>query len=514
MLIGVVSIGGTPLAYGNVFDGSWKFGNFVAEYLCQYLRDNSKHQIDILYFQETDELSNIFDKCNKYDVLFFALDLVNYNIVKNYINNYINENIVSALFGHLTSSYYEEILNEINTNYCLIGDPEEPSVRLINSLESKIDLSNDLNIANRNNYLKKEKNICTVINRPRCYDYYENDTLENNIRKTHCLALKNQVCAYNCSFCWSNKGKYIYKDINKIVNEIKYVALKFKVKDFYFTDNDILDYKNINEYNIILNLFQEIINLKLKLSIFVFCKSKSININNIPLLKKMKEAGVYCIFIGIDAGNNEDLKLYRKASNLDHGYNAIKILKELNIWYRFGLIGINPYSSVKSISENYNFLDKVHCTNYNQYCGMKVMLFKNTPLYYQAKNDLLLTDNYSFKTFYGYKFKNKEINAYLNVFDDINSKISMKDFTQFYVLKNQYEKTKAVVKLNDDNIVENIEEKLYKVIHQYFELIFKNNDLLSAKDKEEQFINEIYTISSNNRTLFRKYKKIYNSIMN
>lgn len=514
MLIGIVSIGGSPLAYGNVYDGSWRFGNFVAEYLCEYLRNSTNDKVDMIYYQEKDDIAIMSNTFNKYDILFFALDFVNYSIIKNYVNYLKKEKIVSVLFGHLISNYYIDVINEINVDYCIIGDSEEPAKKILNCILKKIDFSNDISIVSKDNYLNKQKNICSDVNRKKCFDYYINDSYENNIEKTHCISLKNQVCQYNCSFCWSNKGKYIFKDINNIIEEIKYVALTFKIKDFYFTDNDILDYRNQNEYDYIKKLFEEITKLNLKLSIFVFSKSKNINEKNIPILEKMKKAGVYCIFIGIDGGNNDDLRLYRKASNLEQGYNAIQILNNLNIWYRVGLIAINPYSTLFTLKENYKFLCKIHCSNYFQYCGMKVMLFKGTPLYYKVKNDLLLEDNYSIKTFYGYKFKNTNILKYLKFTEQLLKTISSKNFIPFFALRKQYEKTKTISNINDDNLIDNIEKELFDTVSNYFKLLFEDNNIDLAKHYEEKFINKICTICSNNENLLKKYKKLYNSIMN
>lgn len=511
MKIVIVSIGGTPLAYGNVYNGSPRFSNFVAEHLCGYLRKNDNSIIDILYFQETDNILEIYKILNNYEIIFFALDFVNFNIAKKYIKKFKKKQIITILFGHLVSSYYIEIINEIKPNYIILGDPEEPSLRLLKSIKKNQNIFNDQNIVTLNDFNSKSKNICLDLDNYPCFDYYKNNSFEENQNKTHCISLKNQVCMCNCSFCWSNKGKYKYKKVKNILDEMNYVAIEYGIKDFYFTDNDILDYRNESEFNIIDELFTGIIDLKLNISIFVFAKSRNINEKNIPLLKKMKQAGVYCIFIGIDSGNNEDLKLYRKSSNLDNAYNAIRIFKKLGIWYRIGLIGVNPYSTLNRLKENYVFLTNIRSTNYYNYGGMKVMIFKNTPLYFKVLEDnLLLEKNYNFKSFYSYTFKNKEIIPYVKFIQDILlSKIEYKNFIPYFALRKNYEKTKVVSKINEDKIIEDIENKLFDVINNYFKILFIDNDLKQAKKQMDNFINNLLDINKNNRDLMKKYNEIY-----
>ena len=506
----IVSLGGTPLAYGNVYDSSPRLGNFVAEYFCGYLRNNTTWDIDIIFFNKFDEWGLLVDQL-KGDCAFFALDIVNYKTVKNIIelNKKVNPNMKNVLFGHFTTAYYQEVLFDIDADYCLLGDAENPGVQLLDALENEQNVDDVKYIASKNSFHDKSKAICMDRDRWPCFDFYEN-TKGKNSRKTHCLSLKNNVCNRACSFCWSSKGRYVFKSVDRIIEEIKHVCINYKVKDFYFTDNDILDYGNQEEREIISKVFDGIISEKLNISIFVFAKPKSINKKNLDLLLKMKKAGVYSIFIGVDAGNDLDLKLYNKGSTFKEVFQAIRLLKKNKIWYRIGFIATNPYTTSEKLRQNYRFLRRIGDSNYFHYGGTRVMLFKDTPLYLKVKKNNLLKENYTYLNYYEYKYADAEVEPIISfLYDELFPELEDRIYAPYFAVRRFFEMTSTVCKVPGRKILRSYEKKQRSIVLKYFKILFLDNNLEKARAKKESFIKAIETNSCNFNERINFYKQAF-----
>ena len=74
------------------------------------------------------------------------------------------------------------------------------------------------------------------------------------------------------------------------------------------------------------------------------------------MIDKLVRSGVYSVFIGIEAGNEADLKLYRKTATLTENALALRACKENEIFAETGFICINPYSTLDTLRQNVDFI--------------------------------------------------------------------------------------------------------------------------------------------------------------
>jgi radical SAM superfamily enzyme YgiQ (UPF0313 family) len=118
-----------------------------------------------------------------------------------------------------------------------------------------------------------------------------------------------------------NNGVYSYRDIEDVVNEIENI----ETRNIYIVDDDFL-FNNER-----LERFIELIKKK-KIKKNYICYGRSDFIaKNEPLMKKLKEIGLYYVLVGLEAINDKNLDSYNKHSNIENNIKSIDICNKLGI---------------------------------------------------------------------------------------------------------------------------------------------------------------------------------------
>ena len=79
------------------------------------------------------------------------------------------------------------------------------------------------------------------------------------------------------------------------------------------------------------------------------------------LLKLMSKAGFASMFVGIEAANDKDLKIYNKKARTEDNYTIMRLLREADIYPVIGFINLNPYSTHQTVKINLDFLINQNC---------------------------------------------------------------------------------------------------------------------------------------------------------
>lgn len=496
---------------------SFKYGNTGIDYLANFLRQNKNDQIDTRFFHHNESTEIIIDRLPlNYDIYGFSVFETNYYQMLEISQKLkqINSNIIIVFGGQfVTLNYFDMIQERRSVDYYVLGDGESPIKRIIDFHREKTGyLCNDPNIASNIDFSSKRANVESDINRGSDYDYYKYDSFDNNVQKTHCIMTKSNICAGNCSFCCSQKGKVHYKNIDRILNEIKHLAITYGVRKFFLTDDDIFDVDSDENRQRLNKLFDQIIALNFNITFSAFAKAKSIyNPANYELIQKMRKAGFSHIFIGIDAGNEEDMKLYNKSSKLKEGKKALEILKRNEISARYGLIFFNPYTTFERMQENYHFLIDVKSTNYYHYGGLFLQLLSGTRLLKMVRDDGLLKDSFSYLNNSEYYFLNKEIepyakfikNEFLPKADDVKN--------QFNTLKSVYalvstvnEKAKKFA-----SYIEEYEQREFFQISNYFGHLYEDGDIDYCRNNIDDYILDMKENSREYKDVILELRDIY-----
>jgi anaerobic magnesium-protoporphyrin IX monomethyl ester cyclase len=131
-------------------------------------------------------------------------------------------------------------------------------------------------------------------------------------------------CPYNCDFCSKPVfGNYFRKrDIADIITEIEYImSLGY---DYLWIADDCftLDLKFLE------NFCEAIINNNIDIK--WNCLSRA-DFKNDKIIKKMKKAGCDKIYLGLESGNDEILKIMNKKATTEDGKLCVKFFKDAGI---------------------------------------------------------------------------------------------------------------------------------------------------------------------------------------
>lgn len=164
-------------------------------------------------------------------------------------------------------------------------------------------------------------------------------------------------CPYRCAYCAGPLifGKtHRFHSTDRVIEEMKLLKEKYKADSIQFFDETF----TINRKRVI-ELCDKIIGERLDLVWSCFTR---VNLVDKELLRKMKQAGCYLIFYGLESGVQRLLDLIQKDIRLEHAERAMKITHEAGIetWASF-MLGL-PSETREEAEQTIDFAIKVNPT--------------------------------------------------------------------------------------------------------------------------------------------------------
>ena len=77
------------------------------------------------------------------------------------------------------------------------------------------------------------------------------------------------------------------------------------------------------------------------------------------LFRKLRDAGLFLVYMGIESGTEQGLKVLNKEMTVEENLAAIRTLKELNLNVSYGFMLFDPSSTFESVRENLLFLKEI-----------------------------------------------------------------------------------------------------------------------------------------------------------
>lgn len=208
-------------------------------------------------------------------------------------------------------------------------------------------------------------------------------------RKNLTVPVRTSIgCNGFCNFCYRPYKGWIGISSTKVVELFNYYVnegfRKFLIVDDNFPGTDLV---RVNE------IAEEFIKIKEKFPDFNFefdARANSFgdyqkdNFNHL-LIDKLIRAGLRNIFVGIESGNTEDLKYFRKfcvtMDPLKQNIYFLKNIKKRSVLLTPGFIMINEESKMERVSKNLDFIDKylppqitpeIYCYKISFYSGAEL----------------------------------------------------------------------------------------------------------------------------------------------
>jgi len=303
-------------------------------------------------------------------------------------------NILICLGSYEATYNYKRIMKELpSADYIIRGEGEMPFYRLILTLNR----ASNLSLVNGLVYRENGKIIANSLS-PTFIDMENSPPLDRSILlqyklKEACMST-TRGCRRNCSFCSSKSfwKRWRGRSYLKVVDEIDDLYNNYNIRHFLFLDNSYEDSCD-NNNNRILRIANELLKRNLKLVYNVNFRAeffKNVDLNTFYTLTR---SGLYGVFIGIEAGNEEDLRKYNKTATVGDNSFALSYCRDNNIYYEVGFININPYSTVEKLRQNANFIFQNNLGGDLKCILSRYKLIPQTTLYKKVKNDGLLIDN-------------------------------------------------------------------------------------------------------------------------
>jgi anaerobic magnesium-protoporphyrin IX monomethyl ester cyclase len=176
--------------------------------------------------------------------------------------------------------------------------------------------------------------------------------------------LASRGCARRCSFCSIHTfyrtapGKVVRaRKPEKIVEEMIGLQQRFNARVFLFQDDDFPLWGNAGR-RWADELVGRIHDSGLTRSTVwkISCRGEYVEPE---LFSRLRDAGLFLVYMGIESGVDQGLKILHKEMTVEQNLGAIRTLKEVGIQFSYGFMLFDPSSTFDSVRENVGFLRKI-----------------------------------------------------------------------------------------------------------------------------------------------------------
>jgi len=317
--------------------------------------------------------------------------------------------VTVSLGGCFPSIHYNELMRDWpDVDYIIKGEGEIAFYKLLQYLESKLDSVTEVpNLVYRvkDEIRSSQENI--FVDDLDVLPFPARDLLIDSDLNVASI-FTSRGCTRNCSFCLSHVYWKKWRGVSpkRVVDEIENIIEETGLHRFLIHDNSFEDPGFSRERMIA--IAQEIINRKVNITYWTFFRAESYKNMDSELVKILRKSGLASVEIGIETGNEEDLKLYGKTASMEDNKNCLKFLRENKIYPYIGFMNFNPYSALERLRENCKFLREYkYASNVERFITF-TELYEGTKLIQKVRQDGLLREDSTYEK-NKYHYVNPEI---------------------------------------------------------------------------------------------------------
>lgn len=134
--------------------------------------------------------------------------------------------------------------------------------------------------------------------------------------------------------------------------------------------------------------------------------------------RKMRDSGLFLVFIGIEDGTDEGLRKMNKRQSVAQCLDAVEVLKKLGIGFDYGFMLFQPSTTFSSLYTNLRFIHGICSDGWSPVSYLKMMPYYSTVIEKELIEEDRLTGN---PGHYDYSFREESLNDY---YDFISSAFS------------------------------------------------------------------------------------------
>ncbi len=379
------------------------------EYLAAFIRPHVEHVEIVDLIKERKPLSH-FLRTRKPDLVGVTLNYISTHRTSLEIAAEAKRHGADTVFGgYLATALAEEFAAEKDVDYVVRGEGELTLLELVERrpLETILGLTylhNGTVVSNENRPLIEDLDSLPFPERDRRRYHYALPfaDLEPDANTAYELIITSRGCWGRCTFCTEpmmSNGKQRYRSPDNVIAEIEQLVklhrgkrLRLHIADPNFGGS----IKKTHELCDKLIEFQQRTDQQVNLFISVRTSTMA---NNPDLVRKLAQAGVDFVFVGMESPNKEDLKAIRKGGGAAEKQElAVKLLQENGaaVMSCF-LLGL-PNQTEKDVFELLDYARSLHLED--AYFAV-VCPLPGSQLYeeHMAKGDLLEPDHRKWKLY-------------------------------------------------------------------------------------------------------------------
>ena len=319
-----------------------------------------------------------------------------------------NSETIICVGGVLSTYYGKTLLEECGAfDIAVKGEGEITFHEIVSCIYEKKDIHGVKGI-----FYRSHGDVCENLDRPSIEDLNiltmpaRDYLMDKNLSIAQISTSRG--CVGICSFCASQLSwkKWRGRPISQVVDEIEELTTQYNIRIFNFIDASFEDpdpgLSRMTE------MVDEIIRRSIAIGYFADFRSDFYKKADDAVMKKLKDSGLCGVCIGIESGNDEDLKIYKKRTTVEDNNISIAFFKSYGINVEPGFINFNPYTTISKLKKNIRFLEHNGYACNIDYIVNRFKMYPGTTLYGRVLSDDLVHKD--MKSDYAYSFIDHQIN--------------------------------------------------------------------------------------------------------
>ncbi len=193
---------------------------------------------------------------------------------------------------------------------------------------------------------------------------------------------------------------------------------------------------------------------------FVFnCRAESVTEASAAALGRLRGVGLDLVFIGLDAGNANDLKLYGKSACIADNYRATQLLREAGVALDYGFIMFNPFSTFATLRDNADFLERAGLDVDGPILQRRLEIYQGSAITTHIRNKGLLNPENEFVVVdsFGYRFVDKRMADVWSVLRELDNVPVHSDFLDLVKAFSRKLKDSSTIEQRDAELIQHVD---------------------------------------------------------
>ncbi len=441
-----------------------------------------KNKTDNLYIDlDSYDMYEVYDKSKipQYDILGISINigtLDRFDDIYKFIK--VNNLKIPIIVGNAIPTFaYKELISLYDDIVCIRGEGEEAFLKIVEIYKNTGVISKESLTGVSNIVIKNINDIsCSKMH---TLDLSEIDMTVRELGFINYIKNNNGImriegsrgCHWGkCNFCCINskygEGTWRGYDLNKVLNEL-IILSNSGINSPYFSDEDFFG----QQYDRIETLSSQIIQAKTKgiispnMNFFIsILAADVVSDEGFKALKKLKEAGLREVFIGIESGEQNQIKRYQKKANVDINIFALEKLKYLDLQVDIGFILFDPFLKYEELCKNLSYLETIKLNDYDSRSIKRLRIQPLTSIEHKYK-DVIVGGLDINNLEYPYRFIDEKVEYAYNLYSEWEVKYSREVYRMQALSRGEVEseetrekikKLLSVIRDNDFKVLKNI----------------------------------------------------------